>query len=209
MPKRHLIVVDNFYPDPDAIRQKALGMNFTEPESLTGWRTKAYQPRGVKKRIERLFKVRIKYWEEDPDNIERCNGVFFSAYSTGTRAERVGIHYDTPTSWVMFLIYMTPGAPTDAGTSIWRHRTTGLTAMPTARDAERLKKPLEKLFEILERDLHDKRRWEEIDRIGNVYNRAVMFPGNLLHSATRHFGGNRLNGRLYQSFHFPVGWNAE
>lgn len=209
MPKRFIVVVDNFYPNPDAVRQKALSMPYTEPENLTGWRTQAYQPAGIKGRIEKLFKVRIKYWEEDTAKIEGCNGVFFSAYSKGNYAERVGVHYDTPPSWVMFLIYMTPDAPFEAGTSIWQHRATGLTAMPTARDAERLRMPLKKLFAVLERDLHDKRRWKEIDRIGNVYNRAVMFPGGMLHSASRHFGSNRLNGRLYQSFHFPVEWNVK
>ena len=209
MPKRFIVVVDDFYPNPDAIRERALSMSYTEPESLVGWRTRAYQPRGIRERIERLFKVRIKYWEEDLDNIEDCNGVFFSAYAKGSYAETVGIHYDTPPSWVMFLIYMTPDAPYDAGTSLWQHRATGLTAMPTEKDARRLKTPLKRLFEILERDLHDPRRWLEIDRIGNVYNRAVMFPGGLLHSATRHFGSNRFNGRLYQSFHFPVGWNKK
>jgi hypothetical protein len=208
MAKRFIVVVDDFYPNPDLIRQKALSMSFTEPENLTGWRTHAYQPGRIKERIEKLFKVHIKYWEKDRSKIESCNGVFFSAYSSGNQAETVGIHYDTPQSWVMFLIYMTPGAPYEAGTSLWQHKATGLAAMPTARDAERLNTPLEKLFTILERDLHDRRRWREIDRIGNVYNRAVMFPGRLLHSASKHFGSNRLNGRLYQSFHFPVEWKA-
>jgi hypothetical protein len=208
MPNRFIVVVDNFYPNPDILRQKALRMDYTEPENLTGWRTKAYQPRGIKERIEKLFKVQIPSWDDDLNNIGGCNGVFFSAYSKGNHAETVGIHYDTPTSWVMFLIYMTPDAPYEAGTSIWQHRATGLIAKPTQRDARRLKIPLEKLDYILERDLHDRRRWKEIDRIGNVYNRAVMFPGGLLHSASKHFGSNRHNGRLYQSFHFPVKWNA-
>jgi hypothetical protein len=66
----------------------------------------------------------------------------------------------------------------------WQHRKTGLTSKPTKRDAR------------------TPSRWIEIDRVGNVFNRAVMFPGGFLHSASRHFGSG--DGRIYQSFRFPV-----
>ena len=207
MTKRFIQVVDDFYPDPDKLRRKALELPYTEPENLVGWRTEAYQPRGIKERIERKFRLRITYWEEDLKAIESCNGVFFSAFSRGKRAETVGVHYDNPPSWVMFLIYLTPDAPFDAGTSIWQHRRTGLTAKPTRQDAERLGISIERLDEILLRDGQRPSRWREIDRVGNVYNRAVMFPSGILHSATRHFGSNRLDGRLYQSFHFPISFD--
>ncbi|HEX8171130.1 MAG TPA: DUF6445 family protein [Thermoanaerobaculia bacterium] len=202
--KRFIRVADGFYADPDAVRKRALTMPYTEPENLVGWRTRAYQPRGIKERIESRFGVRIPYWEEDLDAIEACNGVFFTGYSKGKRSETVGIHYDEPLPWVMFLIYLTPGAPYDAGTSLWQHRKTGLTAKPNQRDAERLGIPLDKLLATLERDARTPSRWTEIDRIGNVFNRAVMFPGGFYHSASRHFGSNFENGRIYQSFHFPV-----
>lgn len=201
---RFIMVVDNFYPDPGMLRRRALSMPYTEPEHLTGWRTRAYQPQGIKERIEKKFRLSIPYWEEDLDAIESCNGVFFSSFSAGTHAERIGVHYDWPVAWVMFLIYLTPNAPYEAGTSIWQHRATGLTGKPTAKDARRLGIPLAEMEQILKRDLHRRKRWIEIDRIGNVYNRAVMFPGGMLHSASRHFGSNLKNGRIYQSFHFPI-----
>ncbi|HEY0080331.1 MAG TPA: DUF6445 family protein [Pyrinomonadaceae bacterium] len=207
MTKRFIQVVDDFYPDPDKLRRKALELPYTEPENLVGWRTRAYQPRGIKQRIERKFRLRITYWEEDLSAIESCNGVFFSAFSKGKRAETVGVHYDNPPRWVMFLVYLTPDAPFDAGTSIWQHRETGLIAKPTRQDAERLGLSVERLDEMLLRDGQRRSRWREIDRVGNVYNRAVMFPSGILHSATHHFGSSRLNGRLYQSFHFPISFD--
>ena len=207
MIKRFIQVIDNFYPDPDKIRQKALDLSYSEPEDYVGWRTKAYQPRGIKELIEKRFRLRIKYWEDDLTAIEACNGVFFSAFSKGRRAETVGIHYDTPADWLMLLIYLTPNAPYDAGTSLWAHQKTGLTSKPSKKDAERLGISVQELDEIIERDNKKHSRWKEIDRVGNVYNRAVLFPSGLLHSATRHFGSNRFNGRLYQSFHFPMDLN--
>ena len=202
--KRFLIAVDDFYADPHAVRRRALQMPYSHPESVVGWRTRCYQPRGIKERIERKFALRIPFWDDDLDAIEGRNGVFFQSYNRGEHAETVGIHYDEPLRWVMFLIYLTPGAPYDAGTSLWQHRKTGLTAKPSPRDAERLGMPLDELTGILERDSRTRNRWIEIDRVGNVFNRAVMFPGGFYHSATRHFGSNLRDGRIYQSFHFPV-----
>lgn len=199
-----LQVVDRFYPQPGLIRRRALALKYSEPEELVGWRTRAYQAPAIKSLIERKFRIRIGYWERDLTAIEACNGVFFSAFGHGPRAEKVGIHFDEPPAWAMLLIYLTPAAPLDAGTSIWKHRSSGLTQSPTRRDAQRLGIELPDLNAILERDGRRRDRWLEIDRIGNVYNRAVIFPGGLFHSATRHFGSNQINGRLYQSFHFPI-----
>jgi hypothetical protein len=202
--QRFIRVADHFYPNPRAVRQRALAMTYTEPENLVGWRTRCYQPRGIKERIEARFSLRIPYWEEDVDAIEACNGVFFTSYAKGDRGEKVGIHYDDPLTWVMFLIYLTPNAPYDAGTSLWQHKRTGLMKPPSPGDAKRLGSTVEKLLAVLERDSRIRSRWTEIDRVGNVFNRAVMFPGGFYHSASRHFGSGLADGRIYQSFHFPV-----
>ncbi len=184
-------------------------MPYSEPEGLVGLRTQAYQPRGVRALIERKFRIQITYWEEDLTATEACNGVFLSTFAKGPRAERVGVHFDDPPSWMMLLVYLTPHAPYGAGTSLWQHRQTGLIAKPTKRDAEHLRIGVKELEALLDDDGWKRKCWTEIDRIGNVYNRAVMFPGGFLHSATRHFGNNRSNGRLYQSFHFPIQSNSK
>ncbi|HYR27832.1 MAG TPA: hypothetical protein VEU30_05170 [Thermoanaerobaculia bacterium] len=202
--KRFIRVADDFYPNPGAVRKRALSMTYTEPEHLVGWRTKCYQPRGIKERIEQKFSVAVTKWDDNLDDIAGCNGVFFTSYAKGDRGETVGIHYDDPLAWVMFLIYLTPNAPYDAGTSLWQHRATGLCTPPSPSDAKRLGSTVDKLLATLERDSRIRSRWVEIDRVGNVFNRAVMFPGGFYHSASRHFGSGFEDGRIYQSFHFPV-----
>lgn len=204
MLRRFLHIVDGFYRYPDRVRRRALEMPYSEPENLVGLRTQGYQPRGIQSLIERKFGIRIKYWEEDLTAIEACNGVFLSSFAKGPHAERVGVHFDDPPSWMMLLIYLTPRAPYDAGTSLWQHRSTGLVAKPTETDARKLGVSVKELEARLDDDSWKRKSWIEIDRVGNQYNRAVMFPGGFLHSASRHFGSNRHNGRLYQSFHFPI-----
>jgi len=201
---RFFQVVDDFYSDPNFVRKRALELEFSEPSDFTGWRTNAYQPNGIKQLIEKKLRVHIRYWEKEVTAVEACNGVFMSAFSRGRRAETVGIHYDEPVSWMMLLVYLTPKAPPEAGTSFWEHRQTGLVQAPTQKDADRLGLSIKKLRTILENDSGLLSRWREIDRVSNRYNRAVMFPSGLLHSASKHFGGSLANGRLYQSFHFPM-----
>lgn len=201
--KSSVQIVERFYANPDNIRKRALAMKYSEPESLIGWRSEVWQLRGIKRLIERAFRVQIDYWD-DSRSIEGSNGVFFTAFSKGQRAEKVKVHFDEPANWMSLLVYLTPNAPNDCGTSFWQHRETGLTAKPTRRDALRLGLTFEELNLLIDRDGWKRKSWIEIDRLGNVYNRAVMFPAGLFHSATRHFGRNLSDGRLYQSFDFTT-----
>jgi hypothetical protein len=204
--RRFLMAVDDFYPAPDLVRARALRMGYEQPEHLVGWRTKPFHPAGIRRRIERALRARTTRWPDDPDGLDISNGSFFFGLSAGRLAERVGVHYDTPSSHVTMVVYLTPGAAPDAGTSLWQHRATGLTARPTPADARRLGTTLERLEAQLLRDSTNLRRWREIDRVGNLYNRAVFYHSGLLHSATRHFGSNLHNGRVYQTFRFGVSW---
>jgi len=197
-------IAHRFYPNPDKIREKALSMEYEEPADLIGWRTSIWQPRGIRSLIETTFGIEIEYWEHHGTAIGSSNGVFFSAFSAGQRSEQVKVHYDEPPDWMSLLVYLTPNAPYNTGTSFWQHRETGLIAKPMKRDASRLGLRSKELETVFERDGWKRKCWIEIDRVGNVYNRAVMFSAGLFHSATKHFGHDLNNGRLYQSFHFPV-----
>jgi hypothetical protein len=50
----------------------------------------------------------------------------------------------------------------------------------------------------------DRGRWEEIDRVGNIYNRLVLFDAHLCHGASAYFGDTITNGRLFQNFFFNL-----
>lgn len=197
-------VVDGFYSKPMDVRQRALSMKYREPEDIIGWRTPIWHPRGIRTLIEKTFRIQIEHWENARSGVESSNGVFFSAFSAGPRGERVKVHFDEPSDWMSLLIYLTPDAPYDTGTSFWQHRKTGLIAKPTKLDSSKLGLRRTELEAFIERDGWKRNCWIEVDRVGNRFNRAVMFPAGRLHSATKHFGLNLNSGRLYQSFHFSV-----
>lgn len=199
-------IIDNFYSEPDAVRKHGLAMSLSWDEELMAWRTQRYCPRGIRKRIETVTNCSIRNWEDETVRVSYRNGAFFTGFSEGKYAQVPSVHYDIPKGWMTLLIYLTPNAPSDAGISMWQHRETGLTAGPTQQDAKRLKLSLSELSDILAKDSENPRRWKEIDRIGNIYNRAVMFTSGRLHSASRHFGKNQLTGRVFQAFRFSILW---
>jgi hypothetical protein len=64
------------------------------------------------------------------------------------------------------------------------------------------------LRDLLEKESKMREKWVEIDRIGNRFNRMVAYPSGIFHSATKHFGSNMNNGRIYQTFRVGVDWNT-
>jgi hypothetical protein len=204
--RRFLLVRDDFYSDPDEVRRIARTMKFEECEDITGYMTsKVYHPPGVRRRLERVLGVKITRWDTDGDS---GNGIFYQAFSRGTQKEIPGVHSDEPDDDITVLIYLTPDLPIDCGTSLWQHRPTGLLNAPTQRDARRLKTTLTALRERLETDSERRRKWIEIDRAGYRYNRMVAYASGMLHSASRHFGSNLSDGRIYQTYRIGVDWSS-
>ncbi|MBP6624151.1 MAG: hypothetical protein KA198_03210 [Chitinophagaceae bacterium] len=203
---RFLLVKDNFYKNPQIVLEAVKQASFYEPEHVTGFRSRTvYHEPGVKQKLEKILGVKITRWDTDP--IEE-NGVFYQGFSDGKRKEVPGVHSDEPYNDITVLIYLTPDLPYDCGTSLWMHKQTGLINPATPQDARRLNIKLSELRNRLEEDSKLRDKWVEIDRVGNRFNRMVAYPSGALHSATKHFGGDMKNGRIYQTFRIGVDWST-
>jgi len=199
----HVLMVDNFYKDPDGIRRLALLQDFVESAKVyKGRRTvERFLWPHLREAFERLLGRPILDWLHQP-----ANGCF---QITG---------FDDPLVWHSDLqsyaaaVYLTPDAPLNAGTSFWRDRLHGLRRPPTHRlDAPRLAGGAERLAvqagvyrepNILRPD-----NWELVDRVGAVYNRLVLWDAKLIHSASSYEGldGSQAGrARLVQLFFFTV-----
>lgn len=100
------------------------------------------------------------------------------------------------------VIYLTPGAPRRSGTGLYRHRATGVWRVPPSDEARRLGLSRAAIVQRLDGDSGDRRKWEELSTVDNVYNRAVVFPADWYHSSVQDFGGRPENAKLYQAFFF-------
>ena len=179
-------VVDNFYANPDIIRDFALEQEY-EPSGpgkpYIGSRTyKQFLFPGLKEEFEYIMGRKITRWEE-----HGMNGRF----QYNIEGEPLVYHCDNQT-WAAML-YLTPDAPYESGTMT--HALKG-TSTRHATDPD-----IVKCFRPGSRNL-DKTLFEDVDIIGNVYNRLFIFNAGYLHSACAYFGWTPKNSRLWQMFFF-------
>jgi hypothetical protein len=178
-PRQELIVIENFYSDPHKVREEALRAEYTVKGRYPGTRSKPYIYDGIKEKFESIIGRKISFWDNS------YNGSF----QWVTEDMKSWIHRDK-TDWSV-VVYLTPNAPTDGGTKTFLHKELGLSSTEDPVVDERLNK-----------DAYNEDAWHLVDRVGNLFNRCVMFRGKRSHISDRYFGTNMETARLFQTFFF-------
>ena len=180
-------VVDNFYTDPDSVRDFALNQEFNVSGNYPGLRTSPCTNAGgyidnIKKRFESIIGKKITYFPLDKYN---------TAFQYTTKESKTWIHHDEMS--YAAVIYLTPNAPLDSGTAIYRHRLTGIMR-------HELDCPVDfNKFQLVEED------WDIVAESKNIYNRLVIYDSMYYHrSVIPGFGKDKHDGRLFQTFFFDV-----
>lgn len=190
----NLIIVDDFFQDPMAIRKQGLDLAFhSDNRYFKGYRstTRHLWPK-LKERFEQLLGCSITQWES-----QQANGVF-QWCPAGTP-----IVYHSDMQSVAGVIYLNPDAPPQSGTTLYRSRKLkGRTAQESATINGL--SPEFCVHQMYDDKLLDPTAWEAVDVIGNVFNRLVLWNGKLVHAANDYFGTNKDNSRLSQAFFFDV-----
>ena len=90
---------------------------------------------------------------------------------------------------------MTPDAPLSAGTAFYKFRDGSMSSI----DGKILdnQKDTDKWSQ-------DFTKWELVDKVGNVFNRLVLFNSTRYHMSMDYFGDCKENGRLFQVFFFST-----
>ena len=192
----NFLVVDNFYVDPDRVRQFALKQTFNEhPAQHKGARTEeCFRGNVLRLEFERLLNKKIFNWDEYDSN-----GIF--QYCT---AEDARVYHMDSQSYAG-AIYLTPDAPPECGTSFFRSKTNNLRRPPTEAESKKHGKTQEELLdEIFYGGHYDKTKFELIDTVGNVYNRLVLWDAQMIHAASEYFGNTKTNSRLFHLFFFDA-----
>jgi len=189
------LTIDDFYANPDEVREFALKQEFKVRGNYPGQRTISFLNDSLKKRLRDIlypFAGEITWWGgDDPENN------YSGSFQYTLASDRSWIHADSTTDWAC-LIYLTPDAPLTAGTGIFRHKATGWQHYDYKRENE----PGYKESAPPGCDSQDYTKWEMVDRIGNVYNRCVMYRADNYHVSLDYFGNTKENGRLFQVFFF-------
>lgn len=175
-----LIIVDNFYVNPDAVRNYALSQPFDIKGNFPGSRTRPYLPDDLKQAIQHWMSPvgKISNWYE--------NYGYTGSFQLATAQDRTWIHADYYNKWAG-VCYLTPDAPHSGGTALYQHI--------SSKEYRRT---------INDHEGYDYTKWSLFDKIGNRYNRLILYRGDLFHASIDYFGDNLQNGRLFQTFFFDT-----
>lgn len=196
-PSCSLIVVDNFYNNALNTRNFILSQEFSVKGNFPGNRTISYANEHLKEIIQKYIEPvagKITVFPcPKPDNSD-AGEIYNGAFQYTTSRDRSWIHTDKWNSWAGVL-FMTPNAPLTSGTGFYRFKD-GATC-----EADGIFLDNQKEVDKCSQDLT---KWELVDRVGNVFNRLVLFNAHRYHMSMDYFGDAKENGRLFQVFFFST-----
>lgn len=179
--KKKLFVVDDFYANPDEVRQIALAAEYKRDiRYYKGQRSGPHRFPGLKEAFESIIGEKINNWEE-----QDINGCFQI-----TTAEDPQVYHHDLQKWAA-MIYLTPNAPVDSGTRLHRSRING--SMHMSDDG---------IKDAFAGGFYDASKFDTIADAGNLYNRLVIMDAQNIHSAGNYFGQDNETGRLTHLFFF-------
>ena len=193
-PQKTVWVVDNFYKNPDLVREHALSREYHIGGIGRGYiGNRTYEQflfPGLKEKFEEIMGKKITKWEE-----HGMNGRF--QYCWGGQPQ---VWHCDSQQWGG-MIYLTPDAPYSCGTSLYAHKKT------RARSYHQPGHDINwngDVPEMLSSQHLDGTYFEPVDVMGNVYNRLVIFDASCVHSSSGYFGHLKETCRLWQMFFFDT-----
>lgn len=193
-------VISDFYENPDEIRKYALAQKYTYCHEVKGidyvfpgGRTKDLKDLS-QSLYEKICKKLISIFHIPEHDIMRWQintsfQVVEGEYGHGL------IHQDQNTVFAGVL-YLTPDAPLDSGTSLFRKNASydeDMYWQQIKKNDERFKRK-----EPIDFSYHS--MFDEVVRVNNVYNSLILFEGDIHHCANQFFGTTKQDSRLAQVF---------
>jgi len=186
-----VIVVDNFFNDPNKVRNFALHQEFKRDETSNypGLRTdclSVIEPNLYNEFLKKFFSIYYDF------RFEQINWIVEARFQlTDNHFDSGWVHYDNDgysSSKIAGVIYLTPNAPLNSGTSIYKEKNNVLIPSINAQakhhhyhsngNSEELKKLKEQ----------EKEQFDETINVSNVYNRLISYASGEYHAPQNSFG---------------------
>jgi hypothetical protein len=196
-PSCGLIVIDNFYNNAMETRNYILTQEFKVRGNYPGQRTRSFANSHLKDIIQDYilpFGGKITEFPMPDETNKLDNNIYNGAFQYTTSRDRSWIHVDGFNNWAGVL-YMTPDAPLSSGTGFYKYK--------DGTTYESDMKIMNNKTEI-DNSSQDLTRWEQVDKVGNVFNRLILFNAKRFHMSLDYFGNMKENGRLFQVFFFST-----
>jgi hypothetical protein len=203
-------VLDNFFEDPDSVRNFALSQNFSpSPGHYPGFRSQRLDK--IDESFERSFTEKVFSLFFDLN----CHDITWSVESSfqliPSKFEEGWVHSDnSPDGWnVAGLVYLNPQPSPNSGTSICSRITdTDYSSLDLKKFTQIKHKfyrgePVDpELYRNYRNELNSK--FSTTINVENVYNRLVVYSADELHKANNFFGEHKEDSRLTLMFYARV-----
>jgi hypothetical protein len=187
-----VVIVDNFFKEPDKVRNFALHQEFKKDKKISnypGLRTdclSVIEPNLHNEFLRKFFSIYYDF------KFEEINWVAHAVFQkTDNSFDNGWIHYDNDgnaNNKVAGIVYLTPNAPLNSGTSIYKTKNNVLIpsinaeAKNTHYYANGNSEELKKLKDL------EKTQFDETINVSNIYNRLISFDADEYHAAQNYFG---------------------
>jgi hypothetical protein len=192
-----LIVIDNFYNNAMDTRNYIMTQDFKVRGNYPGQRTRSFATDDLKNIIQNYvmpFGGKITDFPMPSETNKLENNIYNGSFQYTTSKDRSWVHIDGFNNWAG-VVYLTPDAPLSAGTAFYKFKD-GATCK---RDMEILNNETD-----MNNSSQDLTKWEQVDKVGNVFNRLILFNSNRYHMSLDYFGNSLKDGRLFQVFFFST-----
>lgn len=196
-PTGNLIVIDNFYNNPLETRNFILTQEFSVKGNFPGQRTISYANEDLKNVLQKYvepFGGKITDFPCPKKDGSDASKIYNGSFQYTISNDRSWVHCDKWNNWAGVL-FLTPNAPISSGTGFYKFNDGAM----YEEDCEILNNQKE-----IDRFNQDLTKWELVDKVGNVFNRLVLFNSHRYHMSMDYFGDNIENGRLFQVFFFST-----
>lgn len=207
------LVIDDFYSNPEAVRQFALSLGYLD--AATG-RDQLYYRGAQSTPDHRYTRVgmdlisavlrRVTSWSAPHGDFR-----LLRQRDAGDTSGRTWIHYDSVHTRYAAIVFLNLPAQCQGGTVFYRHKHFGLDRMPDpdsvlARDLlAKTGLTWDQLIAKIAEDGFDvESNWEKVGDVEMRFNRCVIFDCRQFHARIDGFGETKETIRLTQNFFFDI-----
>lgn len=192
------LVINDFLPYPNVVREWALSKEFYDCNQFSKRIGVSTNWPGI--RTDHVMELDSAYANDILGKISIFTRKFFYDAPVSIRSYFQICRSSDGDSWIhqdndvdiAALLYLSPNAPVSSGTTLYECR--DYTKWQNL-SMDEMTKINRKERQDLYNDLFD-----PVDVIGNVYNRLVMYRGDIFHKSNDYFGTTKQDGRLTQVF---------
>lgn len=203
LPGLFLSVIDDYYPDPQKVREYALNCEYDRPFTGNWQGLHSLQRHPDTGQVFADIASRLPLdgapnWQEIEESFQFWGRPSAGVFALLLQGQTDAVHSHKRTGrWagLCYLSEMQTYGPTD-GLNLYQHLETGAVSCASATPTQ---------LERYRRDGENKNLWRLEMTVPMAFNRMIIFDGQFFHAASDGFGFGPHNGRLAQLFAIDLG----